>query len=244
MTVDFTLPPPDRLLVAPPRGEQIAVPLHILADVPLTGVDLVSEDGCPLPLLTTAEAADLSISGIASILAVLAVRARVDHLLDGEAIAREVGAIVGRDKTRRGEALGAADDPSTAFGAALASSTPLRALLRDLSHSTLTLVPLAYEPDRRRVVKIAWDWPFYWRRHADTRPTPYPLTPESERARRTGAVLAFLGWSDTPLAIGDLPFGWARSTHVELGAPADVELHSACLTLSQRDPATCACTDA
>ncbi|HMJ35734.1 MAG TPA: hypothetical protein VK501_17655 [Baekduia sp.] len=233
MSVDFLLPPPEWFwsTTAPRQGDRIYVPIHLAKKETLDQFTAFDEDGRRLTMLATADNGSLAIAGLLPLVrgrAVGRLTAAEREVIEPQ-LEAELRKVVMAPE--RPDAPPVEDVLASAFagplGRILTVEDEVRAIVRDLAGGFLMLVPVTYEPGVDRLLKAEWDIPNYWRGRRDTtRPALLWLQ----------SALASIGWADKRQNIPDLQLGWARSTHVEVVAPEDVEMSAVTLEAWQYEP--------
>jgi hypothetical protein len=230
LSVDFRMPDAAQLPLAE-RHDTLLVPLWIAQKVPLTNVDVYDEDLRPLSLMSRQENGEIAARGLFRILDGLAL-AKANALgvppprVDAGTLLHALRAITAGDPAAPGHAAAVAQARATI--AALGVLEDERsALLEDLAGGFMLLVPIANDPGRDRVIKLAFDTRLFW--HGKGRGT---------RQERVNSALASLGLRDKEQVLPAIQIGWSLSTHVQVNAPAEVELGEAWLDVDQFDPAT------
>ena len=229
MSVDFVLPEPSWFwsTTSPVPGSKIYVPIYLPAKDTLDQFTAYDEDGRRLTMLPTADNGAFAVAGLRPIVGALAARRLAAAELSTVLLTLE------DELTKVVMAQKRPDCPSPEevfaaalrgpLGMVLTKKDETRAVVRDLAGGFLMLVPVTYEPGADRLIKAEWDIPNYWRGTGDR-----------ARIRRwIHSGLASVGWVDKRQNIPDLQIGWARSTHVEVVAPEDVELSSVRLEADQ-----------
>jgi len=204
----------------PGFGETIYVPLDLVEKRPLVDVDATRADGSRLPILATGDHDTLAVDGLTTAIWGLSEDTRGAGL-GAEAI-EAIDAIVtgppGLGQRLRDRIF---DDSAAApphdLAEVLDRGDELRGLLRELAGSFLLLVPAVYWPGRETVLKYAY-----------SEPLPWTLSGRSFWAR--------FGLADAKVALTNHWLGYSRSYHVEVAAPAEVELAHARLVGSYVAP--------
>jgi hypothetical protein len=228
MSVDFMLPHPDWFWAEEPpeEGEVLYVPLHLPRKDTLTNFSVSDESGTRLSTLTTDENGGLATAGLLPVARQLASER---YPIDDDELRGSIERIVMATKSAEHDPVTEVLNPSLAgvLGKIFSAEDEAKALLRDLADGFLLLVPIEYRHERDRVVKLEWELPNFW--HGRTNQNRVLLYLQS--------FLASIAWADKRQNIPDLQLGWARSTHIEVVAPDDVELTAASLNVVQYDPA-------
>ena len=231
MSVDFVLPDSDWFwsTTAPEPGSRIYVPIYLPAKDTLDQFTAFDEEGRRLTMLPTADNGALAVAGLLPL-----VRGLAAERLSDEArrevlpfLEEELTKVVMAPKRRHAASIEAVLEQAWAgpLGGVLTEEDETKAVVRDLAGGFLMLVPVTYEPGVDRLLKAEWDIPNYWRGKRDGAGLP----------RWAMSCLASVGWADKRQNIPALQIGWARSTHVEVVAPADVEMSSVSLLAEQYD---------
>jgi hypothetical protein len=229
MSIDFTLPLRAWFwsTVAPREGATVYVPIYLPAKDTLDKFSVYDEDGRRLTMLPTSDNGALAVAGLLPLVRGLALERlsdddvrRVLPLLESE-IKKVVMA------PKRPGALTAEEVMAAAFagplGEVLRAEDLPTTMLQDLAAGFLMLVPIPYHAGLDRLLKAEWDIPAYWVGGRGVR-------------RHVQSWLAAIGWADKRQVIPRLQIGYARSTHVEVAAPDEVEMAAVSLMAEQYDP--------
>jgi hypothetical protein len=226
MSVDFSLPEPSWFWTPdPPQpGTVLYVPLHILRKETLDRFSIADEEGRRLTMLPRADNGALAVAGLLPLVVELSAGRNLP-VAKLEAALREV--VTGRQTPQASPSEAAKrTQHDDVLGKVLTKEDETRALVEDLAGGFLMLVPVTYAPGVDRLLKAEWDVPNYWHGRRD-----------KQRIRRHAqSALASVGWADKVQSIPELQFGWARTTHVEIVAPAEVQMSEASLNVTQYDP--------
>jgi hypothetical protein len=233
MSIDFLLPDESWFwsTVAPTRGSRIYVPLYLPAKETLDQFTAFDEDGRHLTMLPTADNGALAVAGLLPLVRGLATerlaQSRLEEVLP--LLEAELTKVVMAPKRRVGPTTdsileAALEGP---LGEVLTDEDQTKAVVRDLAGGFLMLVPVEYRPGVDRLLKAEWNVPNYWMGQSGT----------NGLGRWAQSCLASIGWADKRQNIPNLQIGWARSTHVEVAAPEDVEMTGVSLRAEQFDAA-------
>jgi hypothetical protein len=231
MSIDFMLPDADWFwsTTAPAPGQRIYIPIYLPAKETLDQFTAFDEDGRHLTMLPTTDNGALAVAGLLPLVRGSAAErltvsecASVFPFLEEEltsvVMAPNSPAAVPTEQVL----AKALDGP---LGTVLTKEDETKAVVRDLAAGFLMLVPIIYQPGVDRLLKAEWDIPNYWRGKRDG----------NGLVRWVQSCLASVGWADKRQSIPALQIGWARSTHVEVVAPADVEMTSVSVRAEQYD---------
>ena len=188
----------------PRPAEKIYVPLDLLTKGPLIGLDGMSPDGSPFPILPYAETTKLSSAGLTSLIWGLK-RQRGGGQLTHDAL-RLIDAAVRAPPPIARSLLAVLDDENTELGGLLRDRHPLAGLLRELGANLMLLASSTYDPGAEVVYRYSY-----------SRTLPWPR-------RRLRAAL---GFKDLQCEIDGLSIGWSASYHLEIDAPPEVTLSRA-----------------
>lgn len=213
-SVDFRLCDGDFPAGAVPRpGDRIYVPVDIAPKDPLTSFSVMDEDGRPLSLLNTRENIALAAAGLSA-------------YLDG-VTQHDPAIAAGAFEDAARDVVGATDDAAgyatfvtaiTQIGAVLPPNAIIWPLLTELAGGFIMLVPLTYEPDAHRLLKIEL---------VDAL--------EVSQGRPLRSLAASFGFASRRLPFTDRPIGWAESTHFEISEPDELVLVRGRLAVTQTD---------
>lgn len=225
-SVDFRLPSLDSLppQVRPGARERIYVPLDITDKEPLVKFSVFDEEGARLTLLNTGESSGLAVAGLNAIVNGLSNQPGRAFVLRNS-VRPIIRRIVTSPRERGPAVARGALLPTRPLGSVLVKPDVYRALVRDLAAGFLMLVPVEYEPERDRCLKIEYETKHTW--HADY---------DHRIPRFLARLLPSLAVADKVQRFGHLPIGWAQGTHFEFEAPPDVTLGKATLHCVQWDP--------
>jgi hypothetical protein len=234
MSIDFQLPGPEWFwsTTAPQPGDKIYVPIYLPEKDTLDQFTAFDENGRRLTMLPTADNGALAVAGLLPLVRALAAERLPVSQLDGmqRKLREELVKIVMAPKRPGSDPVVEVLEPALAaeLGTVLNAEDETKAVVRDLARGFLMLVPVTYEPDADRLIKAEWDVPNYW--HGKRGGNRLALWAQSG--------LASIGWADKRQHLPALQIGWSRSTHVEIVAPADVQMSAVSLEAEQYDPAT------
>ncbi|SDR89215.1 hypothetical protein SAMN04489860_0312 [Paraoerskovia marina] len=243
-SIDCTLPADERLSwPGPGRGGQIIVPLGLFSKGPLRDFDIVDGDGRALSILGRDESATLACEIVCALLE------SVDDIQITPALERTIFALVVSLPIRTAETTDAVDFLATGMHAGdrvLTDdelgrlSTTTRAILHDLGYGYI-LFGIVPRPDtaRRSIIKFSSYWTTTL--HPDETPRASGLPPTYQRWRdvlrwRADVGLASLGIRPAQLELPIRGAGDARSYHLELHLPAEIECHSLALMATPLQP--------
>ncbi len=230
MSVDFTLPSPEWFwsTVSPREGQTVYVPIYLPAKETLDQFTVYDEDGRRLTMLPTADNGALAVAGLLPLVRGLALERLPDDKTRTAVLSKleaEITKVVMAPK--RPGAPGAEVVLDTALrgplGKVLLPGDLPTTMLQDLAAGFLMLVPVTYQPGVDRLLKAEWDVPAYW-------------VGGQGAPRHVQSWLAAIGWADKRQTIPSIQIGYARSTHVEVAAPDDVEMTAVSLKAEQYDP--------
>lgn len=221
-SIDFTIPVGDGL----EKDQIVFLPLHLLRKVNLRNFDLRDETGAALQTLTSLQNGRVASLGLETILA-----------SDWPRETRELREIL--EKIVFDQRSDASLDPiefastQTTDGAlAAALRSPLgpswdflAGLIRELSRSFMLLVPVRYEPGRRRLIKVSFD--------AAKGVQEAEAAALARAYRRTNRLLSSLGFTARQEEVSDLQVGWAYSYHVEVDPPTEMWVAEASLEVDE-----------
>jgi hypothetical protein len=215
VSVDFELPPFARNAAYRGQGNSaiFLAPLALLAKRDLRHFDVRDENGRPLPMLTRDQ--NVRVGGVALVSQAIAVLEREHKRSLEPEIALDLSGIAATAQPERAmvdqlfEPRGAAR-----INRELLSRDPaFKGLVGSLLENFLVLVPVRL--GWRRVIKYAYDEPL----------------PRSHESRRRRLAVAF-GWQPYAANWSAPSVGVARSFHLEVEAPNDLEITAATLICS------------
>ncbi len=210
VSVDFTLPDLPRELVRTTRigGKPGAyVPLTLLRKRTVVNFDLHDEEGRSLPLLSRRHN-----NAVGATMLCLLAEALLARPLP-EDLERDLRSIATQGPDAAGEAFRSLRDPwpgcqSSDERARLVEEPRMMTVAEDLTNNFLLLVPIAADPEARRVIKFS-----------------YEERPGSEIDRSLWRSLPeTMNWSDVPLLLPASSLGAAGSYHVEIEVPDELEV--------------------
>jgi hypothetical protein len=188
----------------PQVGQLIYVPLDLLTKESLGALEGTRPDGSPAPILPFGRAATLASAGITTLVWARSQEERGRGLED---VSLEIiDAVVRSPAPLASAVLGPLDDPASELGAILGERNELRGLLEELVSSVLVLAPAVYEPGAEVVYRYSYCKPLPW---------------ENKGRKRLAAMF---GYSDARGGYRGLSLGWSASYHLEIEAPAEVDL--------------------
>jgi hypothetical protein len=231
MSVDFVLPEADWFwsTITPQPGSTIYAPLYLPAKETLDQFTAYDEERRHLPMLPTADNGALAVAGLLPLVRGLARErlspGRLRQVLPG--LEAELTSVVMASKRDGAPTTDQVLESalSGALGEILTEEDETKAVVRDLAGGFLMLVPVTYRPREDRLLKAEWDIPNYW---IGQRGAKGPM-------RWAQSALASVAWADKRQNIPNLQIGWARSTHVEIVSPPDVEMTGVSLRARQYD---------
>ena len=190
----------------PRPGQTVYLPLDLLTKKSLTGLQAVTPDGTPVPILTVSRSNELAGAGISILLWALSESRRHCGLSpDGLEV---IATVVGAPSALAKRLLPGLERPTTDLGEILRVEPGLLWLMQELAARVLFLVPATYQPGIEVVYQYSFCEPLLW---------------EVSRAR----VFSTFRWSSAPGGIAGLPIGLSRSYHLELEVPGGVRLSRA-----------------
>lgn len=219
MSIDFRLPPEDRLAAPPGRGQTIFVPLWIPKKGPLTNLDVRDEEDRAVAVLNRVENGRVTARGLQFLMLGIAAGKSVD--VDETDLATVLSEIV---TARPGDAESRLEGALGSTLAMLEKGDEYETFVRELARGFLLMVPLPYEPGRDRILKLAFDTPQLW--HGE----------EPDWRERWRSLRASLGLADKSQQFEELPIGLARGNHFQLNAPPGVKLAEAWIDVWQHYP--------
>lgn len=225
-SIDFRLPTRDQLPphARPANCETVCVPLYIADKESLVKFSITDEAGAALSLLNTVENGGFAAEGLNAIVNGLSGRPG-RATVSPNSLRTVLRSIVMASGHRGPGVAERALDPVRPLGSVLTADDVYKALVKDLARGFLMLVPIPYEPERDRCLKIEYltrqDW------------DPVGLAGVAWAVARISSSLAI---SDKTQGFTELQAGWARGTHFEVEAPQDVVLGEAHLDCVQWDP--------
>ena len=223
-SVCFRLPD-ERALPVATGHERLLVPLWIPKKVPLTNVDARDEEGRALSVMSKQENGEIAARGLFWILKGLILAksgtAGTATVNDHDLLCA-LRTITTSANGTAAEEVKAARKMIVDLGV-VEDRDERDVLLEDLTDGFLLLVPVANEPGRDRVLKVAFETPHLW--HGDS----------STWKERKGSFLASLGLADKAQSFPAIPMGWSLSTHVQISAPPEIELGEAWLDINEYD---------
>lgn len=212
VSVDFTLPdlPRELLRTSRVRGQSAAyVPLTLLRKRTVVNFDLHDEDGKSLPLLSRRQN-----NAVGATMLCLLAEAVLGASLP-EDLERDLRSIAINGQDAAGEAFRSLGDPprdcrSSDERARLVAEPRMMTLAEDLTNNFLLLVPIAADPEARRVIKFSYEE----RPGAEIDRSLWRSLPET------------MNWRDVPLLLPASSLGAAVSYHVEIEVPDELEIAS------------------
>ncbi len=212
VSVDFTLPelPRELLRTSRVRGQAAAyVPLTLLRKRTVVNFDLHDEDGRSLPLLSRRQN-----NAVGATMLCLLAEATLGRSLP-EDLEQDLRGIAMHAPDAAGEAFRSLGNPpsgcrSSDERARLVEEPRMMTLAQDLTNSFLLLVPIAADPEARRVIKFSYEE----RPGAEIDRSLWRSLPET------------MNWSDVPLLLPASSLGAAGSYHVEIEVPDELEIAS------------------
>lgn len=224
MTVDFTMPVGEGLT----PGETVLVPLYVLSKTELRRFDLTDEEGRALPNLTATQSGEVTRRALKAVLS--SGWSEGDGVLDG--LLAEVvpdrtdtpdGGLPARDegghRGKRRQRLLA--------GVGEQLRTVLDGFVEELESGLLLLVPMPYDPSRRRLVTFSYEASKF------VRAMQVPLF--ARAYRRLNRVLSSFGVVARQEDFEDLQVGWTSSYHVEALPPDEMWVAEAVLEIQQEE---------
>jgi hypothetical protein len=188
----------------PRAGQLIYVPLDLLTKASLVSLEGTRPDGSPAPILPFGRAATLASVGITTLVWARSQEERGRGLEDVSV--RIMDAVVRSPAPLANAVLGPLADSTSELGVVLGERNELRGLLEELAESVLMLAPAIYEPGAEVVYRYSYCKPLPW---------------ENKGRRRLAAMF---GYSDARGGYRGLSLGRSASYHLEIEAPAEVDL--------------------
>lgn len=197
----------------PRPGQTVYLPLDMLTKESLTGLQAVTPDGMPVPILTVSRSTGLAGAGISVLLWALS-ESRRRRGLSPDSL-ELIDTVVAAPPALAKRILPGLDEPATELGDLLQVEPSLMWLMQELATRVLFLVPATYEPGIEVVYQFSFCEPLPW---------------EISRAR----IFSTFGWSSAPGGITGLLVGLSHSYRLEVEVPGGVRLSRARLYGSYR----------